>query len=128
MLIAGAALQVVAAAGHLVADTVVLLVIMRLLLGAAEALFFVGGVAAATDLAPEHRRGEAVSLISTALYLGVALGPILAEWLLDASGFAAIWIGATVISVIAVAISWVAPETLPPAARGRSGDGGTLLH
>jgi MFS family permease len=129
MLIVGAALQVVAAAGHLVADSVILLVLMRLLLGAAEAIFFVGGMAAATDLAPERRRGEAISLISTSLYLGVAVGPVLAEWLYGVSGgYAAIWIGATVISGAAVAISWVAPETLPPAERRRPGATTSLLH
>ena len=128
MLIVGAALQVVAAAGHLFADTLALLVVMRLLLGAAEAVFFVGGMAAATDLAPERRRGEAISLISTALYLGIAIGPILAEWLYSSSGFPAIWIAATVISVAAVIISWFAPETLPPSARGRREDEGGLLH
>jgi MFS family permease len=128
MLIVGAALQVVAAAGHLVADSVILLVLMRLVLGAAEAIFFVGGMAAATDLAPERRRGEAISLISTSLYLGVAVGPVLAEWVYSASGYTAIWIVATVISVAAVAISWVAPETLPPAARRQAGDGGSLIH
>src|SRR3990170_3375551 len=117
MLIAGALLQVFAAAGHLVADSIALLVVMRLLLGAAEAVFFVGGMAAATDLAPERRRGEAISLISTSLYLGVAIGPVLAEWLYGVAGYAAVWIGATAISLAAVAISWVAPETLPASER-----------
>ena len=128
MLIVGAALQVLAAAGHLVADTIALLIVMRLLLGAAEAVFFVGGMAAATDLAPERRRGEAISLISTSLYLGVAIGPFLAEWLYGASGYPAIWIAATVISIAAVAISWVAPETLPPAARRQPEATVSLLH
>lgn len=128
MLIVGAALQVVAAAGHLVADSLALLVVMRLLLGAAEAVFFVGGMAAATDLAPERRRGEAVSLISTALYLGVAAGPVLAEWLYGASGYPAIWVAATAISVAAVVISWFAPETLPKADRRAKDDEGGLLH
>lgn len=128
MLIAGALLQVLAAAGHLVADSVPLLIVMRLLLGAAEAVFFVGGIAAATDLAPEARRGEAVSLISTSLYLGVAIGPILAEWLYGASGFPAVWIVATAISLAAVVISWVAPETLPPARRRTKDDRTGLIH
>ena len=128
MLIVGAALQVVAAAGHLVADSVIPLVLMRLLLGAAEAIFFVGGMAAATDLAPERRRGEAISLISTSLYLGVAVGPVLAEWLYGVSGYTAIWIGATAISVAAVAISWVAPETLPPSPVARPLITSTPVH
>ena len=117
MLIAGATLQIVAAAGHLLATTVPLLVVMRLILGAAEAIFFVGGLAAATDLAPEKRRGEAISLISTSLYLGVAIGPLLAEWLRVQSGYPAIWVAAAGISVLAVILSWFAPETLPPEAR-----------
>jgi len=128
MLIAGAALQVVAAVGHLYATTVPLLIVMRLLLGAAEALFFVAGLAAATDLAPEKRRGEAISLISTSLYLGVAIGPLLAEWLLGAFGFPPIWIAAALISVLAVGLSWFAPETLPPAQRKPAGAGGAWFH
>ncbi|TAL10494.1 MAG: MFS transporter [Chloroflexota bacterium] len=128
LLIIGAALQVVAAAGHLVADSIALLIVMRLLLGAAEALFFVAALAAATDLAPEHRRGEALSLISTSLYLGVAVGPVLAEWLNGRGGFSFVWIAATVISVLAVAASGISRETLPPAERRVAGAAGSLLH
>ena len=128
MLVVGAVLQVLAAAGHLVATTVPLLIAMRLLLGAAEAIFFVAALAAATDLAPEKRRGEALSLISTALYLGVAIGPVLAEWLLAASGFPAIWVASAVISVVAVGLSWIAPETLPVEMRRPSGVSGPWLH
>ncbi len=127
MLILGSIVQVAAAAGHLLADTAELLVVMRLLLGVAEALYFVGAFAAATDLAPEERRGEAVSLVSTALYLGVAVGPVLAEALYGAAGFDLIWIAGAAISIGAVALSWFAPETLPPSAR-RGGGGGRLLH
>src|SRR6185503_20038269 len=119
MLILGAALQIVAAAGHLVATTVPVMIIMRLLLGAAEAVYFVAAIAAATDLAPEERRGEAISLISTSLYLGVAIGPVLSEVLFGAGGFGWIWVAAALISVLAVGLSWLAPETLPPRAAGR---------
>ena len=128
MLIVGSAMQVLAAAGHLVATSIERLIVMRLLLGAAEAVFFVGAMAAATDLAPERRRGEAVSLISTALYVGVAVGPVLAEWLYAANGYAAIWLTAVGISILAIIISWFAPETLPVAARGTGDDEGSLLH
>ena len=86
IMIIGAALQVIAAAGHLVATTVPVMIVMRLLLGAAEAVYFVAAIAAATDLAPEHRRGEAISLISTSLYLGVAIGPVLSEVLYGSGG------------------------------------------
>jgi len=127
MLIIGAALQVVAAAAHLAATTVPLLIVVRLLLGAAEAIYFVAAIAAATDLAPEERRGEAISLISTALYLGVAIGPVLSEVLYGVGGFAWIWIAAAAISVVAVGLSWFAPETLPAAAR-KTTTQGPFLH
>lgn len=127
MLVIGAALQILAAAGHLAATTVPIMIVMRLILGAAEAVYFVAAMAAATDLAPEDRRGEAISLMSTSLYLGVAIGPVLSEILYGAGGFASIWIAAALISVLAVGLSWLAPETLPPAARSKTVQG-PFLH
>ena len=102
---------------------------MRLLLGVGEALFFVAGFAAATDLAPAHRRGEAISLISLSLYLGIAIGPVIGETLQGALGYAAVWIATGVIAIAAVVLSWIAPETLAArAARRRPPSGSRLLH
>lgn len=112
-LLLGSALSIAAAAGHLFADTVPLLVVMRLALGAAEALFFVATLAAATDLAPENRRGEAISLMSLSLYLGIAVGPLLGEWVEEGYGFAAVWILTAGLYAVSVGLSWIVPETLP---------------
>src|SRR4029078_7466698 len=98
----GSAQHIFAAAGHIAASTVPVMIAMRLLLGGAEAIFFVAALAAATDLAPQERRGEAISLLSMSLCLGVAIGPVLSELLYGAGGFAWIWIAAAVISVAAV--------------------------
>jgi MFS family permease len=122
-LIIGALITVGAAAGHLVAVSVPLLIVMRLLLGVGEALFFVAGLAAATDLAPEHRRGEAISLVSLSLYLGIAIGPLIGETVLAGWGFGAVWLVAAGISALSVALSWIAPETLPPESRTGAGAG-----
>jgi MFS family permease len=111
-LLIGAAISVGAAAGHLVASSLEILIVMRVLLGAGEALFFVAGLAAATDLAPEKRRGEAISLISLSLYLGIAIGPLLGEFIHDAWGYAAVWLVTAGLYVGSVALSWVVPETL----------------
>ena len=124
ILIAGSIAMVVASFGHLIANTIFLLVVMRLLLGAAEALFFVAAMAAVTDLAPENRRGEAISLISISLYLGVAVGPVIGEVLQAKLGFASAWIAAGILAVVSVALSWIAPETLPREARAVVGTGG----
>jgi MFS family permease len=128
ILIAGAVITVGASFGHLAAGSIPLLIVMRLLLGVGEALFFVAALAAATDLAPDHRRGEAISLISLSLYLGLAIGPIIGETLLALSGFTAAWLAAGVIALASVALSWLAPETLPSAQRATASTGGRLLH
>jgi len=103
---------VVAAIGHLAASSIEILIAMRLLLGIGEALFFVAGLAAATDMAPANRRGEAISLVSLSLYLGIAIGPVLGELVLDGSGYAAVWIVTAALYVGSVGLSWIVPETL----------------
>ena len=45
----------------------------------------------ATDLAPEERRGEAVSYWSVALWGGLAFGPVLGEALLGDSNYDLVW-------------------------------------
>ena len=128
VLIAGALITVAASFGHLFAGTIPLLIVMRLLLGVGEALFFVAALAAATDLAPDHRRGEAISLISLSLYLGLAFGPVIGEAMLAWSGFGAAWMASGVIALAAVVLSWLAPETLPPSARATASSAQQLLH
>jgi MFS family permease len=68
-----------------------MLVLARLLTGAGEAAMFVGVATAAQDLAPDHRRGEAASYFSVALYGGLAVGPPIGESLV-AHGYTTLWI------------------------------------
>src|SRR5262249_58250386 len=76
VLIIGGALVVAAATAlYGAVDTLPFLVGIRLLTGVGEAAFFVGAATMITDLAPEHRRGEAVSYWSVAVYGGLAVGP-----------------------------------------------------
>jgi MFS family permease len=128
VLIVGAVITVVASFGHLIAGNIPLLIVMRVALGVGEALFFVAALAAATDLAPDHRRGEAISLISLSLYLGLAIGPVIGEAILAGLGFAAAWLAASAIAVLAVVLSWFAPETLPRDKRATATGGQQLLH
>ena len=128
ILVWGALITVAASLGHLVAVNVPILIVMRLLLGLGEALFFVAALAAATDLAPEDRRGEAISLFSLSLYLGIAIGPVIGEVVHGAFGFDAVWLVSAGISLLAVALSWVAPETLPTASRRTAEPHESLIH
>jgi len=127
-LVLGAVITVVAALGHLVAVNVPVLIVMRLLLGVGEALFFVAALAAATDLAPDDRRGEAISLISLSLYLGIAIGPVVGEAVHGALGFTAVWLVAAGIALASVVLSWITPETLSAGARAESRGWQSLIH
>jgi MFS family permease len=113
LLVAGALLATVAIAAHIVTEQLAVLVGLRLVLGAAEALFFVAGFAMLADLAPEGRAGEALSFNSLALYLGIALGPILGEALLGVGGYDLAWAGAAILSLLAAALSLRLPATGP---------------
>lgn len=111
LLVAGAALFAVGMIGHLLATTLPMLILMRLVLGSGEALVFVAALAAISDLAPDERRGEAISFFSLSLYLGLAIGPLISEALLGPDRYWAVWIGAAVMAGLASAVALRVPET-----------------
>ncbi|HEY5785728.1 MAG TPA: MFS transporter [Microlunatus sp.] len=115
LMLIGVTLFAVLIAAHLIVTDLWMLVVVRLLLGIAESLFFVAGFAALADVAPPGRTGEALSFASVALYLGIALGPVLGQLLLDWRGFDAAWIGGTVLALLAVGMVMLVPETGEPA-------------
>jgi MFS family permease len=116
LLIGGSAVTVVALLLHLPATSVPLFVAVRALLGVGEAFFFVAALAAAADLAPANRRGEAISFLSLSLYLGLAIGPVIGETVLRLTSYAGVWLLAAVVAGVAAGLSWITPETAPRAA------------
>lgn len=111
LLIGGALLCALILATTSVTTSLSVMIGLRLLLGVAEAFFFVAGFAALADMAPPGRTGEALSFNSLALYLGIALGPALGEWLLDAGGFTVAWLGGAGLALTASALAVLLPET-----------------
>lgn len=111
LLFVGAILAAAAILAHTMVTDLSVLIVLRLVLGVAEALFFVAGFAMLADLAPRGREGEALSFNSLALYLGIALGPLLGELLLDMGGFPAAWIGAAALSLAAALLALRLPVT-----------------
>ena len=85
----------------------------RLITGVGEAFTFVGAAAAAQDLAPEHRRGEAASYFSVAVYGGLAIGPVLGDWVADTYGVDAVWFVAAGMCALMVLLAQVAPGATP---------------
>ena len=113
LLVFGTLLSIAALVLHLFVDSLPMFIVARAMLGAAEAFFFVSMLAAASDLAPAGRSGEAFNLASLALYIGLALGPPIGETVLDASGYDAVWIVAAGLTVVATILSLAVPETAP---------------
>jgi len=113
LLVGGATLTVAGMLLHVVAANLVVLVLARSLLGAGEAFFLVAALAAASDLAPSSRRGEALSFLSLSLYLGIAIGPLIGETVLGPGNFTMVWLVTAGIAGVAVILSFLTPETAP---------------
>jgi MFS family permease len=128
LLIGGAALVAVVMLAHLLTTDLAVLIGLRLLLGVAEAFYFVAGFAALADLAPPGRTGEALSFNSLALYLGLALGPLLGHLLLNAGGFEMAWIGGFALAVVATLLALRIPETAQVADARNDADDAPLIH
>lgn len=63
-------------------DSLPALLVIRGLTGVGEAAMFVGAATLIADLAPAHRRAEAASYFSVAVFGGIGFGPLIGEWLL----------------------------------------------
>jgi MFS family permease len=130
LMLVGAALFAASVLAYGSVTTAAPLVALRLVGGAGEAMFFVGMVTTVTDLAPAERRGEAMSLASLALYLGIGIGPLLAELVAARAGLAAVWLVAAGAAIAAVALTARVPETRPlqPTPVGDPAAGRRLVH
>ncbi len=95
-------------------EAIGLLVALRLLTGIGEAAVFVGAATATQDMAPAHRRGEAASYFSVALYSGLALGPALGEHLAKTAGYHRVWLVAGGASLVAALLGLGTPHQPRP--------------
>jgi predicted MFS family arabinose efflux permease len=122
LMLIGSSLFAVSVLGYTATSDPATLTALRLLTGAGEAFFFVGMVTAFTDLAPAERRGEAMSLASLSLYIGIGAGALLGELTIERLGFTAAWVLAATTALIAFAITYRTPAPgpgAPPAAGGQ---------
>ena len=110
---------------HVVAVDLPLFIAARCILGAAEGSS--SALAAAGDLAPEGRRGESLSFLSLSLYLGVAIGPPMAEVVRATGSFTTVWLTAGGLDRGGRA-SLLVPETAPSLARPGAPTRPRLIH
>jgi MFS family permease len=92
LLMGGGVLMVAGAVGLVAAEQLAAVIGLRLVSGMGEALFLVGGISIVNDIAPEHRRGEALSLYTLASYGGLAVGPLLGELVLRDDHWDSVWL------------------------------------
>lgn len=113
LLVAGAGLCAVGMLLMPVTTSAAAATAVRALQGVGEAAFVVAGFAALADLAPPDRIGEALSLNSLGLYLGLALGPLLADVVLSWRGYDAAWLTAGVLAALSLGALALVGETRP---------------
>ncbi len=92
LIVVGAVIASVSIAAYVLVGSLELLIAVRLVTGIGEAMLLVGAATMVTDIAPEKRRGEALSLYSLGLWGGLALGPLLGELVLGSDRFDAVWL------------------------------------
>ncbi|GAC1414123.1 MAG: MFS transporter [Actinomycetota bacterium] len=116
---AGGLIGAAATAGYLFTSSLPLLFVIRILHGISVACFYTGAATTVVDIAPESRRGEALSLFSMFLYFALAIGPALGKALHHAHGFGLLFGTSLAIflccSVICLAVK--EPATHSPEAR-----------
>ncbi|MGH2748654.1 MAG: MFS transporter [Actinomycetota bacterium] len=113
LIVAGGTLVGVSVLAYIPANALGPLLLLRLLSGAGEAFFYVGAASVINDLAPDERRGEALSYFSLALFAGIAVGPAIGEFVLGATNFDVVWLVAAVTGFFAGALGFKVPETRP---------------
>ena len=126
LIVFGAAVVAVSIALYGIVESLGFLVGARVLTGVGEAAFFVGAATMVTDLAPPHRRGEAISYWSVAVYGGLAFGPVIGESVLDAEGFTAAWIVAALLAGLATALALCTREVPRTDAERAAARGGII--
>ena len=109
LVVGGCLIVAVSVAAYGLAHSIPVLVALRVLTGVGEAAVFVGAATAVQDLAPPHRRGEAASYFSVALYAGLALGPTLGEHVARSQGYRATWLCSAGLAVVAALLGLSTP-------------------
>lgn len=111
ILLVGTGLAATMIAAYTLTAGLASLVALRLVVGVGEALWFVGAATMIADLAPESRRGEALSYFTLGAYGGLAVGPVIGDSVRDLAGYDAVWLTAAGCAVGAFLLSLRLPET-----------------
>jgi MFS family permease len=123
----GAALAALAGSLYGFVDSIPVLLVLRGLTGIGEAALFVGAATLVADLSPGHRRAEAASYFSVALYAGLGIGPIIGEAVIERTSFEVAFLTAAGFAALAAAMSLSLPKGVATAAGGDGDDEAAAL-
>jgi MFS family permease len=127
LIVGGSAIVAASVIGYNLVHSIPVLVLFRLVAGVGEALFFTGTASAVTDLAPDERRGEAVSFFSLALYGGMSFGPFIGESVLGKGNhFHAVWWVSAAFGIAATVLALWVRDTRPTG--GAEPSSNRLIH
>lgn len=115
---------IAAASGALLGLSTLLwhVLVLRSLMGLGEAALFVGAATLIADLAPSHRRAEAASYFSVAVYGGIGLGPTIGEWVLGDDRYALTFVVASGFSALAAVTVLGVPRRVDRSSTPTPGD------
>ena len=116
VIVAGAAIMVVGYVALAFGPSLAAVAAIRVFAGIGEAAFVVVIYTLVIDIAPEERRGEAASLATVASYTGIAIGPLVANVVVDGERFAEAWLLAAAAATVSMLVALALPETRPPTA------------
>lgn len=127
IVVAGMLLSALGGAMYFLPLGVLGLVLARLVLGVGDGWVFTGGATWIVDLAPEHRRGQAIGIFGLSIWGGLAAGPVLGEALYAGLGYDAVWAFALLGPLVGAAIARRVPDPHVPVERAAGADRGPLL-
>ncbi|MDD1682085.1 MAG: MFS transporter [Methanoregula sp.] len=88
----------------LLAPSALAVILLRVLQGFGSAMIFGTAVAILTSVTPPEHRGKALGIYTTAVYLGLSMGPFLGGILTDRFGWRSIFLVNIPIGILAVAL------------------------
>jgi MFS family permease len=86
----------------------------RLVMGAAGAGTFTGSMMLSMDIAPESRRAQAGAYILISFHVGLGVGPIGAEPILDATSYRTVWLIVSALAAVSFVIALALPNRRRP--------------
>jgi MFS family permease len=112
LMMVGAVLAAAAGALSGFAPNLAALLVLRGAMGIGEAAMFVGAATLVADLSPPHRRAEAASYFSVAVFGGLGIGPVLGERLLVDDQFTSAFLVAGAIALVAAVLVLFVPASI----------------